>query len=660
MADIRTILNKILSASLGRDVRQAIHDGIETCYADGKAGAIDLIARQEVNVLDARMDSFASLPAGSTSGDAELADIRVDANGTIHDSAGKAVRSQVGGLKSDLTSETNARVNADNALSARITNKVAQPLDGNNQPTNGTSGQSLRTKGDGTTEWASVGLPTCAQTADAVSTWLNEHPEATTTVQDGSLTYQKFVIGTLGYVTPEMFGAKANDNSFDNAEAFTNAINSGYPVKSFGGTYYFATELIIQNKTGADLDFTPSTFVYTGTEYLINFIALRASTIRLGVINALSGGAIRFTGENSDSWSQYDNVYFREIRANTDCIFIEQKEGGYWCNEINFHNGRFISGDVGLHIMLSSTTDANSHVNTYNIGVEGVTTGFFFENLSDGSKAIRHGMFVNTRFEESFTYLARSVGVVTSMLFISPYSPNANMLSVSGLSDGWQFVDSTRGNQCTVINGEFYAYGIPQLTYGGRGLAENTDLNDIVECGSYYVATVATAQTILNKPNINEVFRLNVISLSGGDVRGEWMNKKQIIEYRNHRYSRYITSDGSGNRTYSAWKADMSNVAPSVLTAPITAGADIAFNSYTKAVYDEKMVMLHLDFTTSAGIPAWQTLFTLAENIRPQATRNCSMNGISGTAFVNIDGAVANSSGIPTGSHIVADLIYFL
>lgn len=495
---------------------------------------------------------------------------------------------------------------------------------------------------------------------DDVSNWLDEHPEATTTVQDHSLTYEKLVVGTLGYVTPEMFGAKADDSSFDNATAFTNAINSGYPVKSFGGTYYFATELIIQNKTGADLDFTPSTFVYTGTEYLINFIALRASTIRLGVINALSGGAIRFTGENNNSWSQYDNVYFREIRANTDCIYIEQKEGGYWCNEINFHNGRFISGDVGLHIMLSSTTDANSHVNTYNIGVEGVTTGFFFENLSDGSKAIRHGMFVNTRFEESFTYLARSVGVVTSMLFISPYSPNANMLSVSGLSDGWQFVDSTRGNQCTVINGKFYAYGIPQLTYGGRGLAENTDLNDIIECGSYYVSTSATAQTILNKPNINEVFRLNVISLSGGDVRGEWMNKKQIIEYRNHRYSRYITSDGGGSRTYSAWIADISSITPSVSDAPITAGTNIVLRNYTKAVYDDKMVMLHLDFTTSAGIPAWQVLFTVGENIRPQATRNCTMNGISGTAFVATNGTVTNESGIPNGTHVVADLIYFL
>lgn len=613
---------------------------------------LEFTARQ-IARLDGRVDDVVS----AATVDSEVIDIRNGIDGTHYPSAGAAVRGQYTQIQQRITSLNNSRVLDISNLRAH---KVAQPLDEYNQPTDGTDGQSLRTKGDGTTEWADVGLPTDEQTAQAVSDWLDDHPEATTTVQDESLTYKKFVTGTLGYVTPEMFGAKADDSSFDNATAFTNAINSGYPVKSFGGTYYFATELIIQNKTGADLDFTPSTFVYTGTEYLINFIALRASTIRLGVINALSGGAIRFTGQSSNDWSQYDNVYFREIRANTDCIYIEQKEGGYWCNEINFHNGRFISGDVGLHIMLSSTTDANSHVNTYNIGVEGVTTGFFFENLSDGSKAIRHGMFVNTRFEESFTYLARSVGVVTSMLFVSPYSPNANMFSLSSLSDGWQFVDSTRGNQCTVINGGFYAYGIPQLTYGGRGLAENTDLNDIIECGSYYVSTAATAQTILNKPNINEVFRLNVISLSGGDVRGEWMNKKQIIEYRNHRYSRYITSDGGGSRTYSAWIADISSITPSVSNAPITAGTNIVLRNYTKAVYDDKMVMLHLDFTTSAGIPAWQVLFTVEESIRPQATRNCTMNGISGTAFVATNGAVTNESGIPSGSHVVADLIYFL
>lgn len=63
-----------------------------------------------------------------------------------------------------------------------------------NKPTtspDGVGGQVLRTNGDGTTTWANVGTPTDAQTETAVTNWLNAHPEATTTVQDGSITVQK-------------------------------------------------------------------------------------------------------------------------------------------------------------------------------------------------------------------------------------------------------------------------------------------------------------------------------------------------------------------------------------------------------------------------------------------------------------------------------------
>ena len=56
----------------------------------------------EQSVQSARMDTFTSLPAGSTSGNAELADIRVGADGTTYDTAGNAVRGQIGELKSDL------------------------------------------------------------------------------------------------------------------------------------------------------------------------------------------------------------------------------------------------------------------------------------------------------------------------------------------------------------------------------------------------------------------------------------------------------------------------------------------------------------------------------------------------------------------------------
>lgn len=95
MADIQTYLKAILSAVYGKDVRQSIHDSIKQCYYDGKAGAIDLEARERAAAAEARMDTFTSLPSGSTSGNSELLDIRIGLDGTKYSNAGTAVREQI-------------------------------------------------------------------------------------------------------------------------------------------------------------------------------------------------------------------------------------------------------------------------------------------------------------------------------------------------------------------------------------------------------------------------------------------------------------------------------------------------------------------------------------------------------------------------------------
>lgn len=107
MADsnIEEILKKILNAIFGKDVRQAIHDGIEQCYEDGKVGAVDLVARQ-------RIDNLAKLPEGSTTGDAELRDIRIGYDGTEYENAGEAVRGQIGSLSEDLENESTKMIDS--------------------------------------------------------------------------------------------------------------------------------------------------------------------------------------------------------------------------------------------------------------------------------------------------------------------------------------------------------------------------------------------------------------------------------------------------------------------------------------------------------------------------------------------------------------------
>lgn len=48
MSNIEQYLADILAARYGEEVRQSIHDAIQQCYEDGRAGAIDLEARADI------------------------------------------------------------------------------------------------------------------------------------------------------------------------------------------------------------------------------------------------------------------------------------------------------------------------------------------------------------------------------------------------------------------------------------------------------------------------------------------------------------------------------------------------------------------------------------------------------------------------------------
>lgn len=140
MAGIQDYLDLIKNAIYGKDVRQAIHDGIQQCYYDGKAGSTDLEARQrldsveprlesaesDINVLDARVSQIIA-PSGEAPSAAEVSDIRVGYDGVTYPNAGDAVRNQVSKLDNSIYQGSAVReiLNVDNVALTRNNNPVA-------------------------------------------------------------------------------------------------------------------------------------------------------------------------------------------------------------------------------------------------------------------------------------------------------------------------------------------------------------------------------------------------------------------------------------------------------------------------------------------------------------------------------------------------------
>ena len=130
----------------------------------------------------------------------------------------------------------------------------------------GEYGYVLMTKGNENTEWIPRGTPSNAQVEAALNDLLQTHPEWRATVPNNSLTINKLVNGTLGYVTPEMYGYdyETMDDCTTYVTACINAIKQG-DVKTnkivfTSGVYVFGGIILDSQSQQSTYDFEITIF----------------------------------------------------------------------------------------------------------------------------------------------------------------------------------------------------------------------------------------------------------------------------------------------------------------------------------------------------------------------------------------------------------------
>lgn len=259
-----------------------------------------------------------------------------------------AMTEQVNSLKEDLTKIEDAKVD---------------------KPSTADDGKIPRAK-EGEVEWVEVGQPTDEQTSEAVTKWLDKHPEATTTVQNGAIEEQKININFLpyiknNYVTPEMFGA--NENVEDNSESFIKcidyAIKNGLSIYIPCKKYKFSNNIILKNIRGginivgecSTNSQKSSLFEYMGDDCLFKIDGCSKICIKNIAIKSVKGKAILLTGERSFNCT-FENVYIVSCKYG---IYIDSTTGYTYFTNVNVN----VTDETERSLYISTIENENIRAN---------------------------------------------------------------------------------------------------------------------------------------------------------------------------------------------------------------------------------------------------------------------------------------------------------
>lgn len=314
-------------------------------------------------------------------------------------------------------------------------------------------------------------------------------------------------------INPEQFGAYG-DNTHDDTTSLQTAINKAIAKnkKLIAEKTYKITSTITILGDFLNFDLFNSTINYTGDNTAILITRVRDSNIHLGCINANSGNCIELKSTNNQDYCQYLNLYFRLLYANDKCIIFNRTNRG-WLNEIRIFDGMLNGGNYGIY----ADADGNANINNItiqNVGIEGVTTGFYLAN------GVESWNIIDCRYHESFTTLIETVGIVKQINFIGTGMFYINKCNFSSLTNYFHIISpipETGGEildtEAIIISGFAYLPNLTQIKNIGADsfdMTTDTNKNNLYNTNiTYFYASSNTTELILspiygNKKGLNE------------------------------------------------------------------------------------------------------------------------------------------------------------
>lgn len=285
MSKIIECLNKITAAVYGKDVRQAIVDAIKACYEDGKAGAIDLTAREHITQLsEEKADKsmvgsplVATTPEGMTDRKkvyvyaGEDTEEYVRGNWYYYDDDGSAWIS--GGVYNSAAVVTDTGLSqegvpadaaATGAAIESLTKELISSLNGNiyvgsTQPTNGIE-YWLDTSEDGDSGGEETDTPIIANTYTITRTLTRCTSSSTATIITEGSCYKEIITAEDGYT---LSGATVNITMGD-VDISDNYVNGELIIDEVSGDIVISIIAVTDN--WEDITLTYNAYAY-GTIY---------------------------------------------------------------------------------------------------------------------------------------------------------------------------------------------------------------------------------------------------------------------------------------------------------------------------------------------------------------------------------------------------------